>query len=599
MTNYDIVPPQLVVKAMRDSGYRNAAYAIAELIDNSIQADATRVELLCGERRQLVRQRERTQLSEIAVLDNGSGMDANVLRMALQFGNGTRLDDRSGIGRFGMGLPNSSISQARRVDVWSWKDGVENALHSYLDIDEITDGRLTAVPEPRYKPIPQIWRTTGTCFEDTGTLVVWSSIDLCMWSTARKVIENSELLIGRIYRYFLESGYVSIRMLSFDMNANSLMPDERLAKPNDPLYLMPETSCPNPFDTTPMFQRWGEQDTVYHIRYRGEIHEVRLRFSYAREEAREGFNPGDRLYGKHAAKNVGISIVRAGRELDLDPAWSNPSEPRDRWWGVELDFPPALDELFGVTNNKQSARNFSELAKVNLEDLLEDGQTLGTAREYLEADEDPRWPLLELAHQIRKNVNTIRDLIRAQTAGVKNAQMRHNGNTSPEVKATEATRKRIDEGRQGVSDIQEAELPPEVRREEIREELVDRGVMNSVAVDLAAATVGRGLKYTFAHAASSSAAFFDVNPRGGAIIVTLNTSHPAYAHLIEVLEDELDEADLETLKSRLIRARDGLKLLLTAWARYEDEQPDRQRSRVQDARWDWGRMARDFLEGEE
>jgi hypothetical protein len=526
-------------------------------------------------------------------------MDANVLRMALQFGNGTRLDDRSGIGRFGMGLPNSSISQARRVDVWSWKDGVENVLHSYLDIDEITDGRLTAVPEPRYKPIPQIWRTTGTCFEDTGTLVVWSNIDLCMWSTARKVIENSELLIGRIYRYFLESGYVSIRMLSFDMNANSLMPDERLAKPNDPLYLMPETSCPNPFDTTPMFQRWGEQDTVYHIRYRGEIHEVRLRFSYAREEAREGFNPGDRPYGKHAAKNVGISIVRAGRELDLDPAWSNPSEPRDRWWGVELDFPPALDELFGVTNNKQSARNFSELAKVNLEDLLEDGQTLGTAREYLEADEDPRWPLLELAHQIRKNVNTIRDLIRAQTAGVKNAQMRYNGNTSPEVKATEATRKRIDEGRQGASDIQEAGLPPEVRREEIREELVDRGVMISVAADLAASTVGRGLKYTFAHAASSSAAFFDVNPRGGAIIITLNTSHPAYAHLIEVLEDELDEADLEALKSRLIRARDGLKLLLTAWARYEDEQPDRQRSRVQDARWDWGRMARDFLEGEE
>src|SRR5258708_6488958 len=129
MTNHEIVPPHLVVKAMRDSGYRNAAYAIAELIDNSIQAGATQVELLCGERRQLVRQRERVQVSEIAVLDNGSGMDADVLRMALQFGNGTRLDDRSGIGRFGMGLPNSSISQARRVDVWSWQEGMENAIH--------------------------------------------------------------------------------------------------------------------------------------------------------------------------------------------------------------------------------------------------------------------------------------------------------------------------------------------------------------------------------------------------------------------------------------------------------------------------------------
>ena len=34
MTNHDIVPTHLVVKAMRDSGYKNAAYAIAELMDN-------------------------------------------------------------------------------------------------------------------------------------------------------------------------------------------------------------------------------------------------------------------------------------------------------------------------------------------------------------------------------------------------------------------------------------------------------------------------------------------------------------------------------------------------------------------------------------
>ncbi len=583
---------------MRDSGYRNAAYAIAELIDNSIQAGATRVELLCGERRQLVRQRERTQVSQIAVLDNGCGMDAETLRMALQFGNGTRLDDRSGIGRFGMGLPNSSISQARRVDVWSWQNGVENAIHSYLDIDEITDGRLKQVPEPNPKRIPQIWLNVGTCFEQSGTLVVWSSIDLSMWSTARKIIENSELVIGRIYRYFLTEGRVSIRMLSFDMDARSFLPDERYAKPNDPLYLMSVTSCPAPFDNAPMFQQWGEHDTFYHIRYRDEIHEVRLRFSYAKEEAREGFNPGDRPYGKHAAKNVGVSIVRAGRELDLDASWSSPSEARDRWWGVEVYFPPALDELFGVTNNKQSARNFSELAKVNLDDLLEEGQTLGSVRDYLEADEDPRWPLLEIAHQIRKNVDVIRGLVKAQTAGARSAQTRHQGNMAPEVKATEATNKRKEEGRQGASDIQE-QMPAEVRKEEIKEELVEQGVMRTTAEDLAASTVGRGLKYTFAHAASSSAAFFDVKSRGGAIIVTLNTSHPAYEHLIEVLEEELEEADVETLKSRLIRARDGLKLLLTAWARYEDEQSDKQRSRVQDARWDWGRMARDFLEGEE
>lgn len=199
MTNHDIVPTHLVVKAMRDSGYKNAAYAISELMDNSIQAEASRVELLCSERVERLKQRARSRISEIAVLDNGCGMGVDVLRKALQFGNGTRLNDYSGIGRFGMGLPNSSISQARRVDVWSWQYGPDSAIHSYIDIDEIEAGSLKQVPEPSVKPIPKIWREVGHAFEETGTLVVWSSLDRIMWRSARSIIDNSELLIGRMF----------------------------------------------------------------------------------------------------------------------------------------------------------------------------------------------------------------------------------------------------------------------------------------------------------------------------------------------------------------------------------------------------------------
>ena len=34
-----------VIESLRDNGYKNSAYALAELIDNSLQAEATRVEL--------------------------------------------------------------------------------------------------------------------------------------------------------------------------------------------------------------------------------------------------------------------------------------------------------------------------------------------------------------------------------------------------------------------------------------------------------------------------------------------------------------------------------------------------------------------------
>ena len=43
------IPPHLAIQAMRDSGYKNTAYALAELIDNSVQANAKSCEIFCIE----------------------------------------------------------------------------------------------------------------------------------------------------------------------------------------------------------------------------------------------------------------------------------------------------------------------------------------------------------------------------------------------------------------------------------------------------------------------------------------------------------------------------------------------------------------------
>jgi hypothetical protein len=54
-------------------------------------------------------------------------------------------------------------------------------------------------------------------------------------------------------------------------------------------------------------------------------------------------------------KNAGVSILRAGREIDY--GWffmgSKRKENYDDWWRCEVDFQPDLDELFGVTHTKQ------------------------------------------------------------------------------------------------------------------------------------------------------------------------------------------------------------------------------------------------------
>ena len=598
--SHSILPPHLAVKAMRDNGYKNTAYALAELMDNSIQADATSVELLCGETTLTLDHRKRDRIHQIAVLDNGKGMNAKTLWQALEFGNGTHLEEKhqKGIGRFGMGLPASSMSQCMKVEVWSWQDGVENALYTHLDLEKIKNKEMTDVPEPEKKAIPDVWKKVGKSFGKTGTLVVWSTLDRLMWKSAPTIITNSEFVIGRMYRRFLEKGTIKIRMVGFDFDNPATVKLDQLAVPNDPGYLMKKTSTPSPFGDKAMFEKWGDEDSVVQISFRGKTHPVTIRYSIAKEEARQGALPGQRPHGKHAAKNAGLSIVRADRELELDSTWTNPSDPRDRWWGVEVDFPPALDELFGVTNNKQHAHNFSELAQLDLDSLLVDGKTIIELKEDMEIDEDPRGPLLEIAQQIQKNIRVMRGLLRAQTASEDAATRRHQKPSTAETKATEITKQRQEEGFSGQSDKDE-NMPDDQKQKAIEAALIAEGMPTQVAEELAASTVDNGLKYIFAEAELETSAFFSVKGKGGVIVITLNTNHPAYASLVEVLEKDTDSLDVETLQERLNNALDGLKLLLMAWARYEDEQNDGvRRTAAQDCRADWGRVARQFLETE-
>ena len=172
--NYSIVNVDMTVEAMRDSGYKSTTHALAELVDNSIEANATAVEIFGISRRDEKTGRE--TLKELAVLDNGDGMNEDALRRSLRYGDGTRWA-RTGIGRFGVGLPNSSMSQGKRVDVWSWQNGPTNALHTYLSIRDVASG-ATEIPKPELRRIPETYHQTSLSgFGESGTLVVWSDLD--------------------------------------------------------------------------------------------------------------------------------------------------------------------------------------------------------------------------------------------------------------------------------------------------------------------------------------------------------------------------------------------------------------------------------------
>lgn len=594
------VPAHLAIEAMRDNGYKNTAYAVAELIDNAIQAEATYVQLLCAEKEYQLSSRKTKRLEQIAILDNGVGMNENVLRLALQFGNGTRLkrDQRTGIGRFGMGLPASSISQCKRVDVWSWQDGVDNASHVYLDIEEIKQKKTNEIPEPTDKPIPSIWRQIGGDFGQSGTLVVWTELDRMMWNKGQTLAKHSESLIGRMYRKFLDKQILNIELKVFNIENLNEVSLKSPALPNDPGYLMSKTNCPPPFHDTPMFEPYGGEhfEKKFKILFQGETHELFVRLAVAKDEARNSENAGNKPHGRHAKDNVGISIIRAGRELELDQSLVIQYDPRERWWGIEVEFPPSLDELMGVTNNKQSARNFSDVLSM-VEEIKkmqsDDGKTILEIQEELIEEGDPRAPLIIVCDFIHKQIDNMRKLIKQQRSGSRTAQ--RYTNIDVEKKATSQTDKRKEMGFEGETDKDE-ENPPEARVEAITKGLVECGVDEENAIEVATNTITHNLKYSFTDTPFEGDAFFTVRPCGGAINVLLNTRHPAYEHLMEVLDATVENNSEENLKERLNKASQGLKLLLAAWARYEDETPDgARRDYIQDVRQSWGKFARDFL----
>ena len=613
--SYQIVSPQLTVKAMRDSGYKSTAHALAELIDNSIDADATLVELFVCEEPKQVNTQTRRRVDTIAVLDNGKGMDSDTLRRALKYGDGTR-DTRPRIGKFGMGLPNSSMSQCRKVEVWSWTNGPENAFSTHLELEQISKGLMTDVPQPRHDPVPEYWQELGLGFSTTGTLVVWSDLDRVQWFGADATLRNTEQLIGRVYRHFLDRGQLRIRLVP--VGPGGVVEGPRDATPNDPLYLMAPSCTPEPFAHRPMFEPlpMGTEDepgeVVFPIEHKGVKRDVIIRAGMASLNARdvdsEGANwperyrnygaAGNHPWGKHADRNVGISLIREGREIDLDRSWTISYDPRERWWGIEVEFPSELDDVFGVTNTKQSATIFSSLSSFDWNDERLPDESLPTCRLRLQEAEDPRLPLIALADQLKRTAGHMRDRVKETRRGTRSGGKRH-GSYAEEA-ATGALNRRREEAHLGETDRLEESTPADdIVRQQVDSLVHSHGVQEEEAAKVVAEGRRRNMRARWASSKHDSPAFFSVESLPAMLQVAVNSNHPVHDELMSVLEDAPEGADAAELRTRLFQAAETVRLLLFSWARYEDETPEgREKDLVKNARYDWGRLAREFLQKE-
>lgn len=346
MNRPPLVLPENFVVATRDSGYRSTAYSVAEFIDNALQAAATRITI------DVRPGRDGQYPAEILVCDDGEGMDARVLANALPFGGTSRFDDRTSLGRYGMGLPNGAMSRCRRVTVYTWRNKSE-VLMAYLDLDEILARRHRTL-----SPVKKVARPPFLPKTSHGTAVHLTQCDRLEYKRISALIDRLRREMGRIYRRFLT------HRVEIFVNGEPVTP-------HDPLFLDPPSGNAEarPFGDV----------LDYELSTPAGVGNVTVRFAELPIE-RWHHLPSERKRELGVTSGSCVYVMRADREIDH--GWffmgGKRRENYDDWWRCEVSFDPTLDELFGITHAKQQIRPTDALLQVLVPDLEPIGRALNS-----------------------------------------------------------------------------------------------------------------------------------------------------------------------------------------------------------------------------
>lgn len=349
-SKFGLMVPEAFVRGIRDLGYRSNGDAIAELIDNALQAYADRIDISFGYDGTTSVKKP----TQVAVIDNGHGMEPDMVRMAVMWGGTHRENDRGGLGRYGYGLPCASVSLGRRFTVYSATPG--GALHSVtLDLDALARGDYTdphgdiVVPPATIASLPsfvvdQIAHTHPNGWR-SGTVILIDKLDRLEWSTAQGLRDNLCRQFGVTYHKLRHEAAVFV--------------DNVFVEPIDPLFLTPDFHMYDhdddravALDPIRIPVRDADDD--------GYLGAITLRYAWmppsfgSVDKMRDavGLNANPRfgiLKDYH-----GILFSRNGRLIDVQTRtpWTSFIN-NDRYIKVELEFSATLDELFGVTTSKQ------------------------------------------------------------------------------------------------------------------------------------------------------------------------------------------------------------------------------------------------------
>ena len=354
MSSISIVQPGRALQSLRDSDFDTFS-AYGEIVDNSIQAGANNLQI------NMSRKSGRNLIDKLEFLDNGSGMDADILQRCLSLGHSSRYNDRSGIGRFGVGMTLGAIHECKRIEVYSKTvGGPWNFV--YLDLEEIEFSDNFNLPTVQKKSPDSSLKTSEL---DSGTLVVWKKYDRLKYPLS-KLEEETRFYLGRTFRKFIQGRASDYKQkLSISLNGSKVHAWDPLfhfkdfvEHAKDPKSeLMPSQTVKQSF----VDNRGEERNSEIHIE---------MSYLPAKLRQKQGDGGNSFAQSRYLDRNEGLSIMRNDREVYFgNPGFgtyystSEADVKKTRFIGCEISFTAELDEFFQVKNIKRGAKPTEELKK--------------------------------------------------------------------------------------------------------------------------------------------------------------------------------------------------------------------------------------------
>lgn len=409
------------LRSLRDSGFSLSA-ALAEVVDNSLEAQANNVTISLEE----ATTKGKKHIHRIAVADDGSGMDEEILKHYLQIGFSTRYMRTDTIGKYGVGAKLAALNFGRKIEVWSRTAEEMPWRYVVFDLDEVDtqDGHGVFIDPPVTREVPQ--DLIPLLPPSSGTLIVWSKVDRLeegrRASDAKALRSEVEKELSRIFRNWLHDG------ISIEVDGTKLLP-------HDPLYQMDRTFADKMVRDyytrlSKVAAKEGKEfqaDLIQDHYPARRIGKQTIPFGgssitltvtlYPREVLRRRQMGGDELARTiRLPENQGaISFVRQKREINyahLPMIFSRGIEEADRFIGVEVAFTPELDDAFGVRNVKRGVEPYEELRaliKTHLKPLVDQARDLleeawGTAAKENEQHKGEHSPILEAAKEANRTL---------------------------------------------------------------------------------------------------------------------------------------------------------------------------------------------------